>query len=158
MGSAPWFSQLPVVELQRLLWLYNPIPILEGRLCQDCRECRSVCPCILGSPYGWHGQVSAAVSVWGKRSCEVLPPCQVMSKILLRQRRWKVSTLLILVGVEGPGLATSWCIVVLMVNTVLSQTLSPRRARAIAALPIRLFTVRVYEEAAAGNGGAYDCR
>lgn len=29
-----------------------------------------------------------------------------MPKILLRQRRWKVSTLLILVGVEGPGLAT----------------------------------------------------
>lgn len=30
-----------VVELQRLLWLYNLI--LDGSLCLDCRECRSVC-------------------------------------------------------------------------------------------------------------------
>ena len=29
-----------------------------------------------------------------------------MPKILLRQRGWKVSTLLMLVGVEGTGLAT----------------------------------------------------
>ena len=44
---------------------------------------------MLGNP------ACATTSLFGTQSCQVMP------KILLRQRRWKV-----LVGVEGPGLAT----------------------------------------------------
>ena len=44
---------------------------------------------MLGNP------ACATTSLFGTQSCQVMP------KILLRQRRWKV-----LEGVEGPGLAT----------------------------------------------------